>query len=91
MKAVALAVVVFKLLIEMQSVIRNWSNRTLSNRKGIDVSITYLFPHRPVAPSGLFLLLLGRLGMMTFSKSPNSVRLVVMLQVFVFVPCFPGL
>lgn len=50
-----------------------------------------LFPHIPVAPSEFFLLLLGRLGMMTFSKSPSSVRLVVMLQIFVLVPCFPGL
>lgn len=48
-------------------------------------------PQIPVAPSGLFLLLLGRLGMMTFSKSPSSVRLLVMLQIFVLVPCFPGL
>lgn len=49
------------------------------------------FPHVPATPSELFLQFLGRLGTITFSKSPSSAMLAVMLQVLVLVPCFPGL
>lgn len=37
------------------------------------------------------MLLLERLGIMTFSKSVSSVRLLVMLQILVLMPCLPGL
>lgn len=48
-------------------------------------------PQVPATPSRLFLLLLERLGIMTFSKSVSSVRLLVILQSLVLVPCLPGL
>lgn len=71
-------------VIAVRWITKHYGKSSLFERKDV-------FKHLPVDPSEFFLLLRDRLGMMTFSKLPSSVRLVVMLQVLVLVACFPGL